>query len=80
MTTKKKLRNELYEAKGDRILLEDENARLRKENEGLRRANLALGAEINYLNDKIDRAVQLLEAKKRARKGVPAWLKEVFAE
>ena len=80
MTTKKALRNELYRAKGDCILLEDENARLRKENEGLRRANRALGEEINFLNDKIDRAITYCHVKIRQKKGVPAWLKEVFAE
>ena len=62
------------------VKLQRENIQLRRENKGLRRANIALGEEVNFRQDKIDRAVALIEAKKKAKKGPPAWLREVIRD
>ena len=78
--TKKVLMKELESAHTAIYRLKRQNNKLRRINNGLYTANLALGEEVNFLNDKIDRAVALIKAKQRARKGPPAWLKEVMAE
>lgn len=78
--TKKVLMKELESANTTIYRLKRQNNKLRRINNGLYTANLALGEEVNFLNDKIDRAVALIKARQRARKGPPAWLKEVMAE
>lgn len=78
--TKKVLMKELESANTTIYRLKRQNNKLRSINNGLYKANLALGEEVNYLNDKIDRAVALIKAKQRARKGPPAWLREVIRD
>jgi hypothetical protein len=78
--TKKILMKELESANTTIYRLKRQNNKLRSINNGLYRANLALGEEVNFLNDKIDRAIALIEARQRARKGPPAWLKEIIRE
>lgn len=46
----------------------------------LRRANRALGEEVNRLNDTIDQAIAIIEERQKARKRMPAWLREVIRD
>lgn len=78
--TKKQLKIELLKAYNEIYRLNRKNHKLTHRAEGLYRANVALGEEVNFLNDKIDRAIALIEARQRARKGPPAWLKEIIRE
>ena len=54
--------------------------KLQYEKKALYRANRALGEEVNFRQDKIDRVIRYCECKIRERKGTPAWLREVMAE
>lgn len=61
-------------------ILRKELERVSEENYHLRRANRALGEEVNRLNDTIDQAVAIIEERQKARKRMPAWLREVIRD
>jgi hypothetical protein len=61
-------------------ILRKELERVSEENYHLRRANRALGEEVNRLNDTIDQAVAIIEERQKARKRMPAWLREVVRD
>ena len=69
--------NECYDAI---YRLERKNRKLCRANKLLRRTNLALGEEVNFRQDKIDRVIRYCECKIREKKGVPAWLCEVIRD
>ena len=54
--------------------------KLQYEKKALYRANRVLGEEVNFRQDKIDRAIRYCECKIRERKGTPAWLREVIRD
>lgn len=78
--TKKTLMRDLETVCAENYRLKRENQKLEHRVDELYQANLALGDEVNFLNDKIDRAVALIKAKQKARKGPPAWLREVIRD
>lgn len=71
--TKKALRKELEYAY-------EYNKKLVEENEMLRGESRYLVAEVNFLRDKIDTAVNYCERKLNRKNPTPTWLKAIIAE
>lgn len=61
-------------------MLKKELEKANQEIHHLHRVNRALGEEINRLNDTIDQAVAIIKERQKARKGMPAWLREVIRD
>lgn len=80
MATKRLLKKELEHALAHIEKMLKETDYIRRENNDLRRANRALGEEVNRLNDTIDQAIAIIEERQKARKRMPAWLREVIRD